>query len=176
MTSPQASIAPVEAVVDCIFVLRGQKVILDADLARLYGTSTMRLNEQVKRNRQRFPEDFMFRLTEAEFRALRSQNAISKPGRGGRRTSPYAFTEHGAVMAASVLNTPRAVEVSVYVVRAFVRLRQMLAGHAELSRKLAELEARLDSHDQEIAKLMEAIRQLMAPLDASDRRIGFRSG
>jgi hypothetical protein len=175
MTSTGVSVVPIEAVLDCIFVLRGQKVILDADLARLYGTRTMRLNEQVKRNRQRFPEDFMFQVTDEEFRALKSHSAISKPGRGGRRTRPYAFTEHGAVMAASVLNSPRAVEVSVYVVRAFIRLRRMLAGHAELSRKLAELEARLDSHDGEIAELMEAIRQLMAPSDGSERRIGFGS-
>jgi ORF6N domain len=112
-----------------IVLVRGQKVLLDADLARLYGVATGRLNEQVKRNRERFPGDFLFRLTKHEVTALRSQIAISKPaaGRGGRRYAPTAFTEHGAIMAATVLNSPRAVEMSLYVVRAFVRLREVLA-------------------------------------------------
>ena len=173
MTDTEYSLVPIETISQCILVLRGQRVILDADLARLYGTSTMRLNEQVKRNRDRFPEDFMFQVTDEEYGILKSQIAISRSDHGGRRTRPYAFTEHGALMAASVLNSPRAVEVSVYVVRAFVRMREMLATHAELSHKLAELESRVDDHDEDIAAIMEAIRQLLSPPDPPKRRIGF---
>src|ERR1700758_797353 len=110
-----------------ILVLREQKVILDSDLSELYGVPVKRLNEQVKRNRERFPADFMFQVNAEELESLRSQNATSKPSRGGRRYAPYAFTEHGAIMAATVLNSERAVEMSVFVVRAFVRLRGMLA-------------------------------------------------
>jgi hypothetical protein len=119
----QSSIVPTESIERKILLLRGEKVIIDADLAALYGVETRRLNEQVVRNLHRFPGDFMFRLTRQELRALISQSAISNGGRGGRTKCPYAFTEHGAIMAASVLNTPRAVEMSVFVVRAFVRLR-----------------------------------------------------
>ena len=174
MTSTEQAIVPIESVSDCIIVLRGQKVILDTDLARLYGVTTKRLNEQIRRNIERFPEDFMFQLIEEELEILRSQNATSRSGHGGRRTRPLAFTEHGAVMAASVLNTPRAVEASIYVVRAFVRLRQILTSNKELAGKLAELEKRLDTHDEHIAALIEAIHQLMAPLETPRRRIGFR--
>src|SRR5439155_19125385 len=127
-----------------ILFLRGQKVMLSTDLAELYGVVTWRLHEQVKRNKHRFPADFIFQLTYQEVRGLTSQFARSKPGRGGRRTLPYAFTEHGAIMVAMVLNSPRAVEMSVHVVRAFVRLREMLATHKELGQKLAELEHRLE--------------------------------
>jgi len=165
---------PIERIEWAILLIRGQKVILDADLAALYEVETRRLNEQVKRNKGRFPEDFMFQLTKEEWKALRSQFAISKPGRGGRRHFPYAFTEHGALMAASVLNSPRAVEVSVYVVRAFVRLREMLASHKELGRKLRRLEKKLASHDDEIMALVKAIRQLAtSKLPPKQRRIGF---
>lgn len=174
MAKAEQSLVPLEAIAGLILVLREQKVILDTDLARLYGTSTMRLNEQVKRNRERFPEDFMFQLTNEENQSLISQIAISKIGRGGRRTLPYAFTEHGALMVASVLNTPRAVEASVYVVRAFIRLRELLYTHAELSQKLAELESRVDNHDDDIAMLLEAIRQLLTPPETPQRRIGYR--
>ena len=170
----EQSLAPVEAIASAILVLRGQRVILDADLARLYGVSTMRLNEQVKRNKERFPADFMFRLSQEENQLLISQIAISKPGRGGRRKLPYAFTEHGALMAASVLNTPRAVEVSVYVVRAFIKLREILYSHSDLAHKLDELERRVDRHDEEIGALIEAIRQLLAPPDSPNRKLGFR--
>jgi len=167
------SLVPVEAIAQAILMLRGQRVILDADLARLYGTTTKRLNEQVRRNAERFPLDFVFQLTEEETESLRSQIATSK-GRGGRRYQPYAFTEHGALMAASVLNTPRAVEVSVYVVRAFIRLREILYSHADLAHKLDELERRVDRHDEEIGALIEAIRQLLAPPDSPNRKLGFR--
>jgi len=156
-----------------ILVLREQKVILDTDLAELYGVPVKRLNEQVKRNQERFPSDFMFRLTAEENEALRSQNATSKMGRGGRRYAPYAFTEHGAIMAATVLNSERAVEMSVFVVRAFVRLREMLATNQQLAGKIDELEQRLDTHDASIQELIEAIRELMAPEPATGRKIGF---
>jgi len=157
-----------------ILVLREQKVILDSDLAELYGVPVKRLNEQVKRNQERFPSDFMFRLSAEESDALRSQSATSKTGRGGRRYAPYAFTEHGAIMAATVLNSERAVEMSVFVVRAFVRLREMLATNHQLASKIDELEQRLDTHDASIQELIEAIRELMAPEPASGRRIGFQ--
>jgi len=147
--------------------------MLDSDLAAIYGTSTMRLNEQYRRNRSRFPEDFAFVLTRQEFTRLISQFAISKQGRGGRRRPPIAFTEHGAIMLASVLNSDIAVQASVRVVRAFVRLREMVAGNAALAAKLAELERRLDSHDESIANLFQAIRQLLTPPTKPKREIGF---
>lgn len=165
---------PVERIAGEILLLRGQRVMLDADLAALYGVSTKRLNEQVRRNRERFPADFMFQLTAAEADSLRSQIATSKTGRGGRRTRPYAVTEHGAIMAATVLNSPRAVEMSVFVVRAFVRLRDLLASSKAMTQKLAELEARLEGHDQTIAEIINAIRLLMNPRVPEKRRgIGF---
>lgn len=156
-----------------ILVLRNQKVILDADLAALYGVPVKRLNEQIKRNAQRFPADFLFRLTSSEHQSLRSQNATSNTGRGGRRYLPHAFTEHGAIMAATVLNSKRAIEMSLFVVRAFVQMRQALAVNQHVVSKLSELEARLDMHDEEIQDLVDAIRELLAPLPASHRRIGF---
>lgn len=156
-----------------ILILRHQKVILDTDLAELYGVPVKRLNEQVKRNRERFPADFMFQLTAKEAEELRSQSATSKPTRGGRRYLPYAFTEHGAIMAATVLNSERAVEMSVFVVRAFVRLREMLSTNRELAAKLVELESRLDTQDTSIQNLFEAIKELMIPEEPTRRRIGF---
>ena len=126
-------VVPIEGVERAILVVRGQKVILDADLAGLYGVSTKRLKEQVRRNKERFPADFMFLLDPQEVRNLRSQFATSSAAWGGTRYTPMAFTEHGAIMAASVLNTPRAVEASVYVVRAFVKIREMLSTHKELA-------------------------------------------
>jgi phage regulator Rha-like protein len=167
------AIVPVERIESRILLIRGHKVMLDSDLAELYGVTTKRLNEQVKRNKERFPADFMFHLASHEIKNLRSQFATSNPRRGGRRYRPYAFTEHGAIMAAAVLNTHRAVEVSVYVVRAFVKLREMLRAHKELARKLAELEKRIEGHDEEIMALFEAIRQLMEPPEKSPKRIGF---
>src|ERR1700757_1812358 len=168
---PKTSLAvPVES---RIVVLREHRVILDTDLAELYGVPVKRLNEQVKRNQERFPADFMFRLSAEESESLRSQDATSKTGRGGRRYAPYAFTEHGAIMAATVLNSERAVEMSVFVVRAFVRLREMLASNDKLAAKIDELEQRLDIHDESIQDLLEAIRQLMLPEPATDRKIGL---
>jgi phage regulator Rha-like protein len=168
-----AAIVPLERIESLILLIRGRKVMLDFHLAGLYGASTKRLNEQVKRNSRRFPADFMFQLTPAEFRSLRSQFATSNPRRGGSRYRPYAFTEHGAMMVASVLNTRRAIEISLYVVRAFVKLREFLSTHKRLARKLAELENRVGEHDEEITALFEAIRRLMEPPDKSGRPIGF---
>jgi hypothetical protein len=157
-----------------ILLLRHQRVILDTDIADLYGVPVKVLNQQVKRNRERFPADFVFRLTAQEDEVLRSQFVTSKPGRGGRRYAPYAFTEHGAIMAATVLNSERAVQMSVFVVRAFVRLREMLATNRKLAGKIDELENRLDTHDSTIQDLIEAIKELMKPEDPPRKSIGFQ--
>jgi hypothetical protein len=156
-----------------ILLIRGDKVIIDADLAEFYGTSTKRLNEQMRRNRDRFPEDFAFRLTAEE-----KSEVVAKCDHLANlkysNVMPYAFTEHGALMAAGILNTPRAVEVSVFVVRAFVKLRSAIAEHKELAQKLSQLERKLVQHDQQIVALMQAIRRLMNPEPIPRRRrIGF---
>jgi hypothetical protein len=166
---------PDEVVERRILLARGQKVLLDSDLASLYGVTTKRLNEQVKRNIERFPEDFMFQLTADEHDALRSQIATLKTGRGQhRKYRPFVFTEHGAIMAASVLNSSQAIEMSVYVVRAFVRLRELLATHKDLARKLDDLEKK---YDDQFRVVFDAIRQLMTPpQDTKKRRIGFHAG
>jgi hypothetical protein len=160
-----------------ILMLRGHKVLLDSDLAALYGVPTKRFNEQVKRNLDRFPIDFMFQITADELSALRSQIATSKPGRGGRRYAPYVFTEHGAMMAAMILNSPRAIEMSVYVVRAFVQLRELLISNQELAQQLKALEARMTrkfaAHDYAITDIIKTIRQLMNPPEPKKRSIGF---
>lgn len=162
-----------EALAGRIVLIRGQRVLLDSDLAALYEVETKRFNEQIKRNPSRFPPDFMFRLTADEFESLRSQNATSNSKRGGRRYLPLAFTEHGAIMAASVLNSDRAVEMSVYVVRAFVQLRAVLLDHKALADKLAALERRVSHHDNSLAEVIEAIRALMAQPKPANRPIGF---
>ena len=159
-----------EKIESSILIIRNHRVMLDSDLAALYGVTTKRLNEQVKRNRGRFPDDFMFQLTEDEFERLRSQFATANISK--RRTPPYVFTEHGAVMLAGVLNSDVAVNASVQVVRVFVRLRRMLESHAVLSLKLDELEKKYDGQFQVV---FEAIRQLMLPPEAGQRRIGFRT-
>ena len=166
---------PIERIENRILLIRGHKVLLDADLAALYGVETRALNQAVKRNAERFPPDFMFRLSGNELAAWRSQVVMSNPGaKMGLRRAPFAFTEHGALMAATVLNSPRAVQASLYVVRAFVRLRQFLASHKDLARRLEEHEKKLASHDQAIAGLMHTIRTLMAPPEPPKRRpIGF---
>jgi hypothetical protein len=160
------ALVPVEHIARAILVFRGHKVLLDAELAALYGVSTKRLNEQVKRNAERFPEDFLFRLSAVEVEALnRSQIATGSQKHRDPRFPPYAFTEHGAIMAATILNSPRAVEMSIYVVRAFVKLRDLLSSNRELARRFAQLETRLDKklteHDEAIAAILSAIRQLM---------------
>jgi hypothetical protein len=170
----QNEIIVVDQIEPLILTPRGQKVLLDQDLALIYGVITKRLNEQVRRNAERFPRDFVFQLTAEETATLRSQNATSKSGRGGRRYPPYAFTEHGALMAASILNSPRAIAVSVFVVRAFVRMREVLATHKELTSKLAELERKVGTHDDAIRSLIAAMHKLMAPpADPKKGRIGF---
>jgi hypothetical protein len=183
------TLAP-EAITLRIATARGQRVIVDADLAALYGVETKRFNEAVKRNLAKFPADFMFTLTTEEFGALRSQFATSNdqasasPGRGGRRYAPRVFTEHGALMAATILNSPRAVEVSVYVVRAFVRLRELAATHGELAKRLDELEQKTEAlamnHDtfsrntrNQLKQVFDALRELMTPPDPPKRPIGF---
>lgn len=166
------SIIPVEAIERRIFLIRHKKVMLDSDLAQLYGVSTKRLNEQVKRNRKRFPSDFRFQLSEHE----KSEVVANCDHLKNLRFSPvlpYAFTEHGAIMLASVLNSFRAIEVSMYVVRAFVNLRETLAMHRTLAQKLSELERRFEKHDEEIQSLFHAIRQLMTPPEPKRGKIGF---
>jgi len=158
-----------------ILVLRNQKVILDSDLAELYGVPVRQLNQQIKRNTHRFPADFAFAVSVAERDYLRSQNVISSSSHGGRRYLPNAFTEHGAIMAATVLNSRRAIEMSIFVVRAFVQMRHAVAVNQHIVSKLAELEARLESHDDEIHGIVEAIEELLAPLPANNRRIGFEA-
>jgi len=156
-----------------ILILRRQRVVLDTALAELYAVPVKRLNEQTKRNRRRFPADFMFQLTSKENQSLRSQFATSKMGRGGRRSLPYAFTEHGAIMAATVLNSEQAVEMSVFVVRAFVRLREMLAANKEVAARIKELEEHLETHDSKIQKIIEVLKRLTNPPPGRRNKIGF---
>lgn len=172
LRAPAAALIPVERIERHIFVLRGERVMLDADLASLYGVTTKRLNEQVKRNRDRFPPDFMFQLTDEE-KAEVVANCDHLARLKFSPVLPHAFTEHGAIMAANILNSPRAVQASIMVVRAFVRLRQMLASHADLARKLEALERK---YDAQFKVVFDAIRELMEPPPAPPKgHIGFRS-
>jgi hypothetical protein len=169
------SIIPVENVEDRILLLRGFKVILDSDLAELYGVTTKRLNEQVKRNLERFPDDFTFQLTtEEKNEVVANCDHLRKVKYSP--TLPRAFTEHGAIMAASVLNSRRAIEASIFIVRAFVRLRKLVVAQDELARKLSQLEHVVGSHESRITEIIEAIRILTMPEDHPRRRIGFKSG
>ncbi|HEX8898018.1 MAG TPA: ORF6N domain-containing protein [Chthoniobacterales bacterium] len=163
---------PVGRIAQSIHLLRGQKVMLNSDLAALYGVTTGNLNKAVARNRHRFPSDFWFRLRRDEARSLIFQFGISK-SRGGRRHLPYVFTEHRVAMLSSVLNTERAVKVNIAIMRAFVKLRETLDNNRELSRKFYELQRRIGKHDEEIAAIIDAIRQLMAPPEKPRREIGF---
>ncbi len=171
----KAALVAVRRVDSRILYLRDHKIILDADLAELYGVTVKRLNEQVKRNLSRFPSDFLFQLTRAEREVLRSQIATSNTSHGGRRYLPYAFTEHGAIMATTVLNSKRAIQMSLFVVRAFVHIREALATSRQIVVKLAELERRIENHDTNIQELVQAIRQLMAPPARNGQRIGFEA-
>jgi len=166
------SVVPVERIEKAIFVIRGQKVMLDADLAELYGVKTKILKQAVRRNRKRFPSDFMFELTKEENRFLRSQNVTLEWGRYSKYL-PFAFTEQGVAMLSSILNSDRAIEVNIAVMRVFVRLREMMATHKELAVKLRELEGRIQDHDEQIVAIFEAIRQLMTPPETPRKRIGF---
>jgi len=163
---------PQEVVEQNIYLIRGQRVMIDRDLALLYGVSTKRLNEQVKRNLKRFPSDFMFKLNLEEARVSRSQFATLKHGHNIKYL-PYVFTEQGVAMLSTVLHSERAIQVNIAIMRAFVKLRQILSTNKELARKLAQLEHRIEKHDTEIHAIFEAIRQLMAPQDKPKRRIGF---
>ncbi len=167
---------PVETITRRIFVIRRRRVIVDTDLARLYGVETKRLNEQVRRNARRFPPEFMFVLTHQEVTNLKSHFATSSWG--GKRKLPAAFTEHGALMAATILNSPRAIEISLFVVRAFLQMRDALAANCELARRLDELERHVGTHDRAIAEIFAAIRQLAAspPDPPPKHRIGFVQG
>jgi hypothetical protein len=178
MTKPRSKAkAPVEDIARAILVLRGQRVLIDAELADLYGVATKVLLQAVKRNMQRFPADFMMKLTATEWAALRSQFVTSKPGRGGRRYPPYAFTEQGVAMLSSVLGSERAIAVNIEIMRAFVRMRELLNSNKELARRFAQLEARIDkklaAHDDAITAILSAIRQLMNPPAPKRRPIGF---
>ena len=167
-------IVPIGLIESRIYMMRGQRVMLDSDLAEVYGTTTKRLNEQVKRNTGRFPKEFAFRLTKSEWDILRSQIATSKGGRGGRRYPPWAFTEHGAIMAANILSCDRAVRVSVHVVRAFIKQRQMLADGEVFTEWLIELQQQVDKHDEMILEIVEALHRLLArPPQPPRKRIGF---
>lgn len=168
-----STLIPAEQIQQRILLIRGQKVMLDSDLARLYGVSIKVLNQAVKRNRTRFPDDFMFQLSAAESEALRSQFVTLKLGRGEhRKYVPYAFTEQGVAMLSSVLRSKRAVRVNIMIMRAFVRLREMIASHKDLARRLAELEKK---YDAQFKVVFDAIRQLMEPAKPKPRRIGFHA-
>ena len=162
---------PPELIERRIFFLRKKRIMLSSDLAELYGVSVKALNQAVKRNTERFPNDFMFQLTAEEFEILKSQIVTSSWG-GARRARPYAFTEHGILMLSSVLRSPRAIQVNIQIMRAFVRLRELLNSNAELARKLEELEKK---YDQQFKVVFEAIRQLRAPEPAGHKQIGFRA-
>ncbi len=174
------AILPAAQIDRSILVIRGHKVLLDQQLAEFYGVETRRLIEQVKRNLARFPEDFMFQITPEEWAVLRSQSAISKPGpRGGRRYAPYAFTEQGVAMLSSVLRSKRAIEVNVQIMRAFVRLRQLLSVHKELADRLTRLEEQMrrrdQSVDQQFRQIFALLDQLFNPPDPPRKAIGFAS-
>lgn len=170
MVPSKTSVIVLEAISRKIHLIRGNKVLLDSDLATLYGVSTKRLNEQVRRNKNRFPKDFMFELTKKEIANLRSQFATSNLQVGGRRYLPYAFTEQGVAMLSSVLNSDRAIKVNIAIMRAFVQLRQILATHHELAEKLKELEKK---YDKRFVIVFEALRQLVASPPIKNNPVGF---
>jgi hypothetical protein len=157
-----------------IRTIRNKRVIIDSDLAKIYGVPTFRFNEAVKRNKHKFPEDFLFRLTLKETENLTSQIAMSKPARGGRRTPPYAFTEHGALQVSNILNSPQAVAMSVYVIRAFLRIREELTANTTLEKRLLSIEKTLLSHDSALRDIIQKIRPLLLPPPEKPRKkIGF---
>jgi len=169
------SLVPVEMIEKKIYLIRGHKVMLDSDLAELYGVATKVLLQAVKRNLNRFPEDFMFILKYQDVAVLRSQIVTLKKGRGEhRKYLPYVFTEQGVAMLSSVLNSERAVQVNIAIMRAFVKLREMLSTNKELALKLAQLERKMEKHDEEIKLIFDAIRELMKPPETKTKKIGFR--
>lgn len=173
----RTTFVPVEHILRTILIVRGQKVMLDTELAELYGVTTKALLQAVKRNWKRFPEDFLMQLSAREWDGLRSQNVTSNAQRGGRRYLPYAFTEHGVAMLSSVLRSERAISVNIQIMRAFIRMRELIGSNRELTRRLKELEARLEKklavHDESIAGILSAIRKLMNPPIPKGRPIGF---
>ncbi len=174
--SKQSKLAiPDEVVMSKIYLIRNQKVMLDDDLAELYQVATKRLNEQVKRNADRFPEDFMFQLTNEEWEYLKSQIATSKEGRGGRRYAPLAFTEHGVLMLSSVLNSARAIQVNIQIMRIYTRLRGMLMGQKDILLQLEKLENRVDKHDEGLRIVFKHLRELLDPPSEPRRKIGFKT-
>lgn len=166
--------ASVQLIERRIYLIRGQKVMIDFDLAELYGVTTSRLNEQVNRNRKRFPDDFMFRLTKEESENLRSHFAISSSGYGGRRYLPYAFTEQGVAMLSTVLNSEQAIEVNIAIMRAFVRLRQILETNEDLNRKFAAVISKLSTHDKYFRVVFDELKKLREKPNSSGRQIGFK--
>jgi phage regulator Rha-like protein len=164
---------PMELIERRIYLVRGRKVMLDADLAEIYQVLTKNLNLAVRRNANRFPPDFMFRLTEEEVGSLRLQIATSKTGRGGRRYLPYAFTEHGVAMLSSVLSSKRAVQMNIVIIRAFIKLREILASNRDLARRLDQVEDRLGQHGSAITVVIEEIKKLKQPPTTPKRRMGF---
>ena len=166
---------PVEIIQNKIFYIRGKKVMLDTDLAELYGVETYRLNESVKRNMQRFPPDFMFQLTKDEWKSLTSQIAMSKTSRGGRRTLPFVFTENGVAMLSSILNSEQAIFINIQIMRAFTYMREMLLTHIELSKQIEELEKKYESHDEQLQLVFQALKQLIQAPNEPQRQIGFRT-
>ena len=168
------TLIPIEKIEDKILLIRGKRVMLDKDLAELYGVSTKRLNEQVKRNRYRFPEDFMFQLTKEESDFSRSQFATLKQGQNVKCLS-YAFTEQGVAMLSSVLNSRKAILVNIQIMRIFTKLKEIIVNHKELAFKLSQLENKVEKHDTEIRSIFEAIRQLMLPPERLKRKIGFET-
>lgn len=164
---------PIARITQSILIIRGHKVLLDTDLAAMYGVETKVLLQAVKRNLRRFPEDFMLQLTANEWSALRSQFVTSNAGRGGRRYMPYAFTEQGVAMLSTVLNSERAIAVNIEIMRAFVRMRALLSQNKELVQQLEKLERKVSAHDEAIVGILKAIRQLMHPPEPNKRSIGF---
>lgn len=163
----------IEQIEEKIYLIRGEKVMLDSDLAEIYGVETKMLNRAVKRNIQRFPEDFRFQLDDEETERLRFQIGTSKKGRGGRRYNPYVFTEHGSVMLASVLNSPTAIEASIQVVRAFVKMRSLLALHQELAERIEKLEKTTDKHNQNFVAVSQLLKKILNDPKFLKRNIGF---
>jgi phage regulator Rha-like protein len=166
---------PIKLIERRIYLIRGQKVMLDTDLAELYRVATKVLNQAIKRNHTRFPDDFMFRLTQEEAESLRSQFVTSNHGRGGRRYEPYAFTEHGIAMLSAVLNSQRAVQMSILIIRAFVKLRELLASHKDLAARVEKLEAAQKKHGSIIGILAEEIDEIKRLPEPPKRRIGFKT-
>ncbi|HVO74285.1 MAG TPA: ORF6N domain-containing protein [Ignavibacteriaceae bacterium] len=168
------SIIPAESLINKILVIRSQKVILDRDLAALYGVETRTLKQAVRRNIKRFPDDFMFQLTRKEFLIWRSQIVMSKSENKGLRHLPFAFTEQGVAMLSSVLKSERAIEVNILIMRAFVKLREIISTHKKVEEKLKELEGRPNEHDEQIVRIIQLINQLLSPPEPAKKKIGFR--